>query len=173
MRHVGALLFVAVVMAATSAEAEPYQLLFESDQDVPNGQNELAVVTYPTIADIIANTSFDTDFTDLGVSAGYSSTGITWDGTAYRVLFESDNDIADGNLELALLSYATIDDIVVNTPFDSVFTDLGVSTGFSTTGITHLANDTQIPVPEPGQLPMVMIGLGFISLLVARRLRSA
>jgi len=51
-----------------------YRILFERDLDGAAG-NELALVTYPTIADLIGNTSTFTQFTQVDVSSAFSVGG--------------------------------------------------------------------------------------------------
>jgi len=133
--------------------------------------NELALLSYASIDDIITNNFLDNAFTDLGVSTGFSTTGIDFDGSLFHVMFETDDDVVGGTNELALLSYASIDDIITNNFLDNAFTNLGVSTGFSTTGIYSTTGFGPGPVPEPVPEPgsLFLFSLGLLGVGVARR----
>ena len=129
------LFYVLLVMLSTPAMAAPFHVLFERDADGTAG-NELAVVSYPTLTDLVNNTSSFTQFTQVDVSAAFSVGGATYDGSAYRVLFERDADGTAGN-ELAVVSYPTLTDLVNNTSSFTQFTQVDVSAAFSVGGATY------------------------------------
>ncbi len=141
------------VFFAGAASASTFHVMFESDLDLPAGSSELAILSYNSIADIVSNTPFSSVFTDLGVSDGYSTRGFTFDGSDFHVMFESDLDLPPGSSELAVLSYHSIADIVSNSAFNSVFTDLGVADGYSTTGFTFDGTDFQVMFESDLDLP--------------------
>jgi hypothetical protein len=121
------------MLTSAPSVAAPIHVLYERDADGSAG-NELAVVSYPTLADLIGNTSAFTQFTQVDVSAAFSVGGITFDGTAYRVLYERDADGSAGN-ELAVVSYPTLADLIGNTSAFTQFTQVDVSAAFSVGGI--------------------------------------
>jgi hypothetical protein len=130
-----ALLFTLTLMTSTPSQAAPIHVLYERDTDGSAG-NELAVVSYPTLADLIGNTITFTQFTQVDVSAAFSVGGITYDGTAYRVLYERDTDGSAGN-ELALVTYPTLPDLIGNTNAFTQFTQVDVSAAFSVGGFAY------------------------------------
>jgi hypothetical protein len=69
---------VLLVMLSTPAMATPIHVLFERDVDGSAG-NELAVISYPTLTDLISNTSSFTQFTQVDVSAAFSVGGFYTD----------------------------------------------------------------------------------------------
>ena len=130
------LIFLALfLLSSAPSVAAPIHVLFERDADGSAG-NELAVVSYPTLDALINNTSSFTQFTQVDVSAAFSVGGITYDGTAYRVLFERDADGSAGN-ELAVVSYPTLDALINNTSSFTQFSQVDVSAAFSVGGITY------------------------------------
>ncbi len=139
-------------------DGSDFHVLFESDEDLPAGASELALLSYHSLADVVSNSPFASVFTDFGVAQGFSSTGITRDGSDFLVMFESDEDLPAGASELAILSYHTIADIVSNSPFASVFTEFGVAQSFSSTGISFGTGPTLAPIPVPPSLPLLAVG---------------
>ena len=115
-----------------------YQVLFERDIDGPGG-TELAINTYPTLADFFAGTNFTSQFSAINVNSPYSVGGITWDGIAYRVLFERDVDTAGGT-ELAINSYATLADFFAGNSLSSQFSSINVNAPYSVGGFAYDAN---------------------------------
>ena len=125
---------VFLVLICGNANAGPFGIMFESDQDKIGG-SELAFNTYASLADILDSTATLSTFSDINVSAPFSTTGITWDGSQFIVMFESDQDKIGGS-ELAFNTYASLADILDATATLSTFSDINVSAPFSTTGIT-------------------------------------
>ncbi len=109
------------------------RVLFERDVD-SGGGTELAINSYPTLADFYAGTNFTSQFSQINVNSPYSVGGLTWDGTAYRVLFERDVD-SGGGIELAINSYATLDDFFTGTNFTSQFSQINVNSPYSVGGL--------------------------------------
>ena len=128
------LLFALGALLSASALATPIHLLFERDADGQAG-NELAVVSYPDLPSLISSTSSFTQFTQVDVSSAFSVGGITFDGSAYRTLFERDADGQAGN-ELAVVSYPSFADLIGSTNSFTQFTQVDVSSNFSVGGIT-------------------------------------
>jgi PEP-CTERM motif len=133
-------------------DGSQFLVMFESDVDEPGG-SELAFISYPTLADLLAGTNGLSQFSQIEVNATFSTTGINWDGSQFLVMFESDVDQPGGS-ELAFISYPTLADLVAGTNGLSQFSQIEVNASFSTTGLWTVA-----VVPEPGTLALVAAGL--------------
>jgi hypothetical protein len=130
-------LFAALLaIASTPSLADPIRVLFERDTNGTAG-NELALVSFSTLGDLINNTNSLTQFTQVDVAAAFSVGGLTYDGSAYRVLFERDANGMAGN-ELALVSFPTLGDLINNTNSLTQFTQVDVAAAFSDGGISSV-----------------------------------
>ena len=98
MRTVAALLLgsVSLLSVALPAQAVPFGLFLESDAD-RNGGNEFYAVTYDSWDDVLANTIASQSFTSLDINPLFGAAGFTFDGSAYRMLLESNGDRAGGS----------------------------------------------------------------------------
>jgi hypothetical protein len=128
------LLIASLIAVCGEAIAEPFGIMFESDENKLGGA-ELGFNTYASLADILDANSTSSTFSDINVNAPFSTTGITWDGSQFIIMFESDqNDI--GGAELGFNTYASLADILDANSTSSAFSDINVNAPFSTTGIT-------------------------------------
>jgi hypothetical protein len=126
---------VALVVATTFSQlamAGEVRLFFERDTDGQAG-NELAIVSYASLADFVGNTSSVTQFTQIDIDPNFSIGGVTYDSSAYRVLFERNSDGQAGN-ELAVVSFATLADLIGNTASVTQFSQIDVDPSFSVRG---------------------------------------
>ena len=130
---VAALVFLAVSMMSTMATALPLRVLFETDADVTS--NELAINTYPTYGDFFADTNSSSQFSTINVNSPFIARGITYDGTAYRVLFETRADATSN--ELAINSYPTLTDLLNDTNSTSQFSVININSPFSVGGFAY------------------------------------
>ena len=89
----GAGLLIAV---CGQAFAQPFGLMFERDNNVVS--NELGFNTYDTYADILAANATSSVFSNINVNAPFSTTGITWDGSQFIVMFERDDNVVSNEL---------------------------------------------------------------------------
>ncbi|MCP5438448.1 MAG: hypothetical protein H6960_09835 [Chromatiaceae bacterium] len=128
----GGLLIVGSIAVCGQAFAQPFGLMFERDNDVAS--NELGFNTYATYADILTANATSSTFSNINVNAPFSTTGITWDGSQFIVMFERDNDVTSN--ELGFNTYATYADILTANATSSTFSNINVNAPFSTTGIT-------------------------------------
>ena len=162
------LLIASSIAVCGKAIAEPFGIMFESDQNEIGGF-ELAFNTYASLADILDATATSSTFSDINVNAPFSTTGITWDGSQFIVMFESDQNEIGGS-ELAFNTYASLTDILDATATSSTFSDINVNAPFSTTGI-YFVDDGRgdQPVPEPAP---ILLMLPVLAGLVFRRVRS-
>jgi hypothetical protein len=164
------LFYVLLVMLSTPAMATPIHVLFERDVDGTAG-NELAVVSYPTLTDLVNNTSSFTQFTQVDVSGAFSVGGFDYDfdDDISRVLFERDMDGTAGN-ELAFVSYPTLTNLISNTSSFTQFTQVDVSGAFSVGGFYTESKQgpPSQPVSEPATLILFGSGLLAMTLLKSR-----
>jgi hypothetical protein len=147
-------------------DGSAYRLMFEQNTDAGAG-DELAFVSFSTWDDLIANTGGTSVFSQINVNPAFSTTGITWDGSAYRLMFEQNTDAGAGD-ELAFVSFSTWDDLIANTGGTSVFSQINVNSAFSTTGLITLP-EAAPPIPEPGAIALFAAGLALVASRVRRR----
>jgi hypothetical protein len=121
-----------------------YRLLVESDANTTGG-NELFLASYNTIADFVNSVPSSGSFSQVNVSAGFSSVGFTFDGSQYHLLVESDAN-ASGGHELFLASYNSLADFLGSTPAGGGFSQINVSAGFSVGGFTFDAGGYRLLV---------------------------
>jgi hypothetical protein len=167
------LVAVFAVLDGGAIWAMPYGVMFERDTDGQSG-NELAFITAPTLGDLVDNSNLTSQFSDINVNAAFSTTGVTWDGSQYGVMFERDTDGQSGN-ELAFITAPTLGDLVDNSNLTSQFSDINVNAAFSTTGLySELSSSPPVSsVPEPDSFLLFSVGIVIVvlQLPVARRTR--
>ena len=162
----GGLLIVGSIAVCGQAFAQPFGLMFERDNDVAS--NELGFNTYATYADILTANATSSTFSNINVNAPFSTTGITWDGSQFIVMFERDNDVTSN--ELGFNTYATYADILTANATSSTFSNINVNAPFSTTGI-YFVGDDQGDQQVPGPTPILLMS-PVLAGLVFRRVRS-
>lgn len=136
-----------------------YRMLLESDAD-RNGGAELYALTYNSWNDVLTNTIADQGFSALDINPLFSAADITFDGTAYRLLLESNAD-RNGGAELYQVTYNSWADLLANNISDQSFTLLDINPLFSVGGFGALAfpGSDPTPVPEPSTLALFVLGL--------------
>jgi cytosine/uracil/thiamine/allantoin permease len=98
---------------------------------------EVFLASFATLDDLFAGvTSTPTDFTQIAISPDFQIAGLTWDGSAYRVLVETR---ADGTapFEVFLASFTTLADLFAGTtvaPTD--FTQIAISPDYQIADLT-------------------------------------
>ena len=153
-----------------SFDGAVYRMLLESNADRSAG-NEIYALTYNTWADVLTNTIAEQYFLPLDLNPVFSAADLSWDGTAYRMLLESDGDRGANN-EVYALTYNTWADVLANNVSSQMFTPLDINPVFSAKGFGALAFPTSEPpnsVPEPSTLALFVLGLGW---LTATRIRK-
>ena len=141
-----------------------FVVMFESDANVAT--NEVGINTYASLSDIFDANASSTGFTDINVNAPFSTTGITWDGTQFVVMFESDANVATN--EVGINTYASLSDIFDANASSTGFTDINVNAPFSTTGLYSLPSPASAPEPNT----LAILGLGLAGLAFARRRKA-
>jgi hypothetical protein len=141
-----------------------YILMFERDVDAGSGA-DVAFRTYASFEDLLNDDIAGPDvFSPINVSGSFSTTGLTWDGSQYILMFERDVDAGAG-ADVAFRTYASFEDLLnddMSGP--DVFSPINVSGSFTTTGLMALVDfdgggEPPPPVPLPPALAMMMTGL--------------
>jgi hypothetical protein len=166
LRH--ALLLIPFLLVSAPSQADPIRVLFERNVDGQAG-NDLAVVSFPTLADLVGNTTSLTQFTQIDIDPNYSVSGFAYDSGIYRILFERNVDGQAGN-DLAVVSFPTLADLVGNTTSLTQFTQIDIDPNYSVAGFLFEATQTQ-PVSEPATLALLLVALAALR-LGWRRTRS-
>src|SRR5690606_11322282 len=106
----------------------------------------------------------------LNINASYSAGGLTYDGSQFHVLLESNANM-DAGQEVFLVSYNAYADLIGNNQASSAFSQLNINAFYSAGGLTALntgSNGNGNVVSEPATMMLVFIGLGFLSVFVRR-----
>jgi len=150
------MLVACLALIATTSQAQPYRLLFETDADSAN-PNELINVNFSSYADLLAGNTSGQESLDLNVNSAYSVAELMNDGGTYRLLFETDADSANPN-ELINVNFNSYADLLAGNSSGQESLDLNVNSAYSVAAILMEAE----PVPEPATL--AVIGLGVAAL---------
>ena len=139
------------ISAAYSSTGMTYEngawhILYESDADV--SVDEMAVYSFASLSDLI-NYNYTASIVDVDISAGYSSAGLTYDGSLWHILYEADLDTNVN--ELVLSSFNSFQDLLDNNYSNTVI-DVDISAAYSSTGI-HALLDESPPPPPPAGVP--------------------
>jgi len=134
MKRVFAMVMLAALFSSGTAGAVPFVLMFERDDDAGANQ-ELVFRTYDSSADMTGNVSPSDTFSPIDIAGNFSTTGLTFDGLRYIVMFERDDD-AGANQELVFRTYDSFADMIGNVSPSDTFSPIDIAGNFSTTGLT-------------------------------------
>jgi PEP-CTERM motif len=154
-------------------DGSQFHVLLESDANTGAGQ-EVFLVTYNSYADLISDNQASSAFSQLNISASYSAGGLTYDGSQFHVLLESDANTGAGQ-EVFLVSYDSYADLISNNQASSAFSQLNISASYSAGGITALNGGNTgnggngNVVSEPATMALILIGLSFLGIFVRRK----
>jgi hypothetical protein len=163
-------------IAGFDTDAGSYFLLLESNENEDPG-DEVFLLTYDSLADLIAGDFSAGVFTQIGISSPYSIAGFDARAGAYHVLLES-NENEDPGDEVFLLTYDSLADLIAGDFSAGEFTQIGISSPYSIAGFLSEASGDGTgdvsgtgstgTVPEPATLSLFgIVALG----VAARRLR--
>jgi hypothetical protein len=145
-----ALALTVALLSAKDVVAAPYHLVLESNTDAGAG-SEVFFVSYPTFADLVGDTNASGTFGGINIAPGFSIGGMTYDGTSYHLVLESDADAA-ANSEVFFVSYPSLADLIADMNSLGMFGAINVAPGFSIGGIAYdgsyrllLESDTDAP----------------------------
>jgi len=158
------------ISAAYSSTGMTYEngmwhILYESDADT--NVNELVMNSFNSLNDLI-NYNYTANIIDVDISAAYSSTGLTYDGSLWHILYESD---ADTNVnEMVLNSFNSFQNLL-NYNYSATIIDVDISAAYSSTGIHALLDSSPPPpgIPEPSIFALFSIGLAGMGLRKRRK----
>jgi hypothetical protein len=123
-------------IAGMTWDGAAYRVLLQSRADTA-APAEVFLASFATLDDLFSETlGSPTEFTQIGVTPDFQIAGLTWDGTAYRVVLQSRVDAAAPN-EVYVASFATLDDLMsetVGTP--SGFTEINVTPDYRISDLT-------------------------------------
>ena len=158
----------ALAFAASAAAASTFQVLLESDANADPG-SEVFLLTYDSLADLIAGDFSSGQFTQIGISPTFSIVGFDISGGTYSLLLESDAN-ADPGSEVFLLTYDSLSDLIAGDFSSGTFTQIGISPAYSIAGLLSLSatgGGGSGTVTEPNML--ALLSLGFLGLAAMRR----
>jgi hypothetical protein len=109
-------------------------VMFERDDDVVDDA-ELIFRVYDSFDDMLGNVD-PTDFiSPIDIASNFSTTGLTFDGLRYILMFERDDDVVD-DAELIFRVYDSFDDMLGNVVLSDFISPIDIASNFSTTGLT-------------------------------------
>lgn len=122
--------------AASATTTTNYHLLLQTRNDASAG-SEVFLASYADLNTLRSSTlTAPTGFTQINVASTFQIRGMTWDGTAWRVLLQTRDDASAGS-EVFLASYASLDALIASTlTAPTGFTQINVASTFQIAGFT-------------------------------------
>jgi hypothetical protein len=152
----------AMLLAAGPAGAVPLTVMFERNDNGNAGQ-ELAFISFPSFDALIGDVGGSTSFSQINVNAAFNTTGLTFDGSNYIVMFER-IDNGDAGQELAFISFPSFDALIGDVGGSTSFSQINVNAAFNTTGLMAQVDfgggePPPPPVPLPPALALLLAGM--------------
>lgn len=118
--------------AGFTYDGSQYHLLLESNANAGAGQ-ELFALTYNSYADFLGNNIASSAFSAIDINAGFTGAGLTFDGSRYHLLLESNANAGPGQ-ELFAVTYNSYADLLGNIMASSAFSEIDINAGFTAVG---------------------------------------
>ena len=125
----------ALTAVGQHAQAEPINLLYETDADAGAG-NEFFLRSFASSGDLIAGNLGAGSFSQLDLAGNFSVSGLTYDGSGYHLLYETDSDAGAGN-EFFLRSFSSLNDLIAGNLGAGSFSQLDLAGNFSVSGFDY------------------------------------
>jgi hypothetical protein len=134
------LMRIAAIALVTGLWTPPVTATFitmfeQNTEDVAT--NELVFRTYATFDDMADNLPSAPDrISPINIASSFDTSGLTWDGTQFIVMFEQNTEDVATN-ELVFRTYATFDDMADNLPSaPDRISPINIASSFDTSGLT-------------------------------------
>jgi len=123
-------------IAGVTWDGTAYRALLESRADA-TAPFDVYLASFASLNDLSnANISSPTGYTQIDVAPNYQIAGLTWDGSAYRVLLESRAD-ATAPFDVYLASFASLNDLSnASTSSPTGYTQIDVAPNYQIAGLT-------------------------------------
>jgi hypothetical protein len=117
-------------------DGSAYRVLLQSRDDASAG-SEVFLASYASLdALLVSQLTAPSQFSQINVGPSFQINGLTWDGSAYRVLLQSRDDASAGS-EVFLASYASLDALLVSQlTAPSQFSQINVGPSFQISDFT-------------------------------------
>jgi hypothetical protein len=112
-----------------------YQLMLQTRTDA-RAPDEVFVASYASFASVVANTPSTSNYTQINIQPAYRIGGLTWDGSAYRLMLQTRVD-AFAPDEVFVASYASEAALLANTPFVTGYSQIGIGAAYRVAGLTY------------------------------------
>ncbi len=153
----------AVSMSGMTYDGSRYHFITESD---PGGLNNVNLFSFDSLTDLINfNTASSAPMS--GLASGVSISGLTFDGSQYHIVTESD---PGGLNNMNLLSFDSLTDLINLSPANSAPMP-GLAPAVSMSGLMFVPDPLQ--VPEPATAAFFAVGLAGMMSLRRRKGKTA
>jgi hypothetical protein len=155
----------AVSISGLTFDGTQFHIITESD---PGGPNNVVLSSYDSLTDLVNLSAADTS-PIFGFPSAVSISGLTFDGTQFHIITESD---PGGPNNVVLSSYDSLTDLV-NLSAASTSPIFGFPSAVSVSGLMSIAAPVN-GVPEPASLSLVVLGgLAVLTMTGTRRRRTS